>query len=131
MKHRIGILLTVSSLLVLFAGLSAKADWATGWGCFDCRPHDFGLASDDKCWQVGDKQHGLGIQCENPYFFGAHICNVSGGPCYNTIATPGGSTGGGGGSGGGFGGGTPGCTVSGWGLSCPLTCNSCYTPPLT
>lgn len=111
--------LFVICLLILLAGSSAGyADWATGLGCFECRPHNFGVDADYKCWFVGHEEEGAGTECDNPYVMNGHMCLLGGNPCFNVNVN------GGGGGGGSAGGSGSSCVVP-FGSGCPAECSSC------
>lgn len=128
MKRFCFCLALVTGLLMLPPAAS-PTDWS-GWGCFTCLPHDFGVSPDDKCWQVAAGEHGDGIFCEQHYIL-EHICRTTGGSCYTggsgsgcwgdecwTGGSPGGGPGGGGGGSGGS------CHIL-FGSFCPAECFSC------
>src|SRR5687767_585891 len=78
------------------AGEAQAGEVVTYSGCLRCEEATGSTgARRDKCVQVGDNEYGQGITCKETYsgFGSDRTCEVSGGQCYNIVATPG--TGGG------------------------------------
>lgn len=66
--------------------------FATGFGCFECKVTSTSLSIviSERCWQVGDEEHGEGVQCREEYIWDGFVCHLPYAPCYHTVADGGG-----------------------------------------